>query len=785
MLDTRLTSSNESEVSMEQNGVKADFKKHGSYKWITVGVCISLFMAIIFTALYGIFGSVASENISNPLESEEQLSSLYENSYLLYRDLFNRENQTNLSFNDLYLEPAEGYEWLLDEETANMAEYDFMSQLLGEAISENADVNYGMHNEYLEIIAYFNNYFAEYENNFTRINNTYDYVIEDLASGEVVTNLTATDINLEEQFFCVTFLFDENGNVSLGGALAGNDITKLRKNANEAIRSKSLYNLMQDMELIQHGYLKIKMPRNCRVTFCISNLDWNRMENEGIYTPVGYSVSVDKFDAYIDSCGNVYLIFWLLLFLAGMYLPVLGKEQPFKDVKICRLMSLEGLILIAYLNLGLLSLTVHLVMWVDGGNGMDSFASLPRFYAWCLVYGLNILAIAVFFFVPWYLGVCARAVRELGLREYIKQKSIIYRIFPTAKAVYEKLYDEAAHFDVTRNAKKLICKIVITNGIVLFIIGCFPLGGLAVALIYSVMLYFVLKKYISDLQKKYSILLKSTNEIAEGNLNGSITEDLGVFEPFKPQVIRIQNGFKKAVEEEVKSQRMKSELITNVSHDLKTPLTAIITYINLLKDENITDKQRREYLDTLERKSLRLKVLIEDLFEVSKANSQNLTLNIMDVDLVNLLKQVSLEMSDKLKENQLDVRMDLPEEKIILPLDSQKTYRIFENLLGNVAKYALSGTRVYLQCRKIKNQVTVVLKNITAQEIQVNAEELTERFVRGDVSRNTEGSGLGLAIAKSFTELQGGSFKIDLDGDLFKVTVFFFCENFSDNESMK
>jgi len=307
----------------------------------------------------------------------------------------------------------------------------------------------------------------------------------------------------------------------------------------------------------------------------------------------------------------------------------------------------------------------------------------------------------------------------------------------------------------------------------LFIICCLPFVGFVIALGYSVFLYFVLKKYISNLQQKYSVLLKATNEIAQGNLNGSIQEDLGVFEPFKPQIMRIQDGFKKAVEEEIKSQRMKSELITNVSHDLKTPLTAIITYINLLKEENITDVQRKEYLDTLERKSMRLKVLIEDLFEVSKANSQNLTLNIMDVDIVNLLKQVSFEMNDKLKEKQLEVRMDLPEEKVILPLDSQKTYRIFENLLGNVAKYAMRSTRVYIQCLNKDEEISIIIKNISSQEILVSAEELTERFVRGDVARNTEGSGLGLAIAKSFTELQGGKFNINLDGDLFKVTVSF------------
>ena len=222
---------------------------------------------------------------------------------------------------------------------------------------------------------------------------------------------------------------------------------------------------------------------------------------------------------------------------------------------------------------------------------------------------------------------------------------------------------------------------------------------------------------------------------------------------------------------------MKAELITNVSHDLKTPLTAIITYISLLQDENITSEQRKEYLDTLYSKSLRLKVLIEDLFEVSKANSQNLKLDLQNVDLMNLIKQVSYEMSDKMEGSKLDVRLNLPEKKAQVMLDSQKTYRIYENLFSNIAKYAMSGTRVYITGTITDDSVIITLKNITAQELTVSAEDLTARFVRGDSSRNTEGSGLGLAIAKSFTELQGGKFNIELDDDIFKVITIFKLNN--------
>ncbi len=209
---------------------------------------------------------------------------------------------------------------------------------------------------------------------------------------------------------------------------------------------------------------------------------------------------------------------------------------------------------------------------------------------------------------------------------------------------------------------------------------------------------------------------------------------------------------------------------------MKTPLTAITTYIDLLKEDGITQEQREEYIGVLEKKSLRLKTLIEDLFEVSKANSRNVTVNLVEVDIANLVRQVYLEYEDKIEEANLDFRFRMPKEKIVLKLDSQKTYRIFENLYSNTIKYAMTGSRVYIDLEKLDGKVVIGLRNMSAVELHVAPEELTERFVRGDSSRNTEGSGLGLAIAKSFTEIQGGTMEVVVDGDLFKVMLAWKCE---------
>lgn len=344
------------------------------------------------------------------------------------------------------------------------------------------------------------------------------------------------------------------------------------------------------------------------------------------------------------------------------------------------------------------------------------------------------------------------------------------RVWKKIKAYFSKVYNEFLHIDLNEQSNRLLIKAVVINFILLFVITCMWFFGIFVLIVYSIILYFILRKYSQDVKRKYAMLLESTNLLAEGNLDAPIDGDFGIFNPMKMEIQKIQKGFKKAVQEEVKSERMKTELITNVSHDLKTPLTAIITYVDLLKSEEDPEK-RKEYLEVLEKKSLRLKVLIEDLFEISKATSKNVTMNFMKVDIIGLLKQVALECDEKIQASHLDFRWNLPEGKVVLLLDSQKTYRIFENLIINITKYAMPHTRVYVDLTDEGSHVSISMKNVSAAELNFNTDEITDRFVRGDASRNTEGSGLGLAIAKSFTELQYGILKISTDADLFKVVI--------------
>lgn len=284
-----------------------------------------------------------------------------------------------------------------------------------------------------------------------------------------------------------------------------------------------------------------------------------------------------------------------------------------------------------------------------------------------------------------------------------------------------------------------------------------------VAVILSIMIF-----------REISIVEYNTLKIAKGNYKDDLKNNkIIILKNIENNLITIEDGLKEALDKAITSEKMKSELITNVSHDLKTPLTSIINYIGFLKEENITDEKRNKYLDVLDMKSKRLKILIEDLFEASKAVSGNMSFQKEDLNIVSLLRQIIGELEEKISQSHLNIITKWPEEKTILYLDGRKTFRVYENLLNNIIKYSMNGSRVYIEVINNEDEVTVVMKNISAYQINFTAEEIIERFKRGDKSRSTEGSGLGLSIAKSIVELQGGEFNIEIDGDLFKVITKF------------
>ena len=272
----------------------------------------------------------------------------------------------------------------------------------------------------------------------------------------------------------------------------------------------------------------------------------------------------------------------------------------------------------------------------------------------------------------------------------------------------------------------------------------------------------------------YGTIRKGIQRMNEGNLDEKINTKwmYGSFRSVAEELNKLADVAAVAAEKQMKSERMKTELITNVSHDIKTPLTSVINYVDLLQQPH-TEEEGKQYLEVLSRQSTRLKKLVEDLMDMSKASSGNMTVNIEQVDAVEAVNQALGEFADKLDAAQLTPVFRTPDSQLHMLADGRLTWRVLSNLLSNVVKYALPGTRVYIDLLRRDKSVVLSIKNISREELNISAEELTERFVRGDASRNTEGSGLGLNIAQSLMQLQKGNLELTVDGDLFKVTLTF------------
>ena len=374
----------------------------------------------------------------------------------------------------------------------------------------------------------------------------------------------------------------------------------------------------------------------------------------------------------------------------------------------------------------------------------------------------TLLVISVALFMIKYILVC-------GVWRYLKEDTLV----GTCLSYLKGKLDLISEIDLSSPINKTIMKYVLLNSLVVMIMILFWGFGIVLVIIYTFLVFFWLKDKILKIQNDYNQLLDATHQLGQDNFQVDIDSDLGIFNSLKDEFNNIKVGFKKAVEEETKSQNMKNELISNVSHDLKTPLTCIKNYIVLLQDDTLSPQTRQEYINSLNQYVNRLTSLIEDLFEVSKANSGNIKLNLIELNIVALLEQTYTENKEVLESKNLTTIKNYANNEIKLNLDGDKTYRIFENLFTNISKYAMANSRVYLEIKERDDEVIIEFKNISATQMNFSAEEIIERFVRGDKSRHEAGSGLGLAIAKSFTEIQNGKFEIEIDGDLFKVIITF------------
>ena len=359
-------------------------------------------------------------------------------------------------------------------------------------------------------------------------------------------------------------------------------------------------------------------------------------------------------------------------------------------------------------------------------------------------------------------------IKRIKAKKFIKS-FLIYKI---GKWCFDKIQGWLRTINQKATENKRIFWYYLLFIIISIMLASLFYTGIAIILLigFWIWAYYQIKKYILE-QEKIKNALKDIYEGKSNDVHLNESELRGALKEMAIYVNDIASGFSNAINESLKSERLKTELITNVSHDIKTPLTSIINYVDLLKKENIQDEKVKEYIDILDKKSQRLKKLTEDLVEASKVSSGNVKLNLENINIKELFNQTIGEFKDRFEEKNLIIETTIPNDNIKINADSRYLYRIIENLFSNITKYALEGSRVYIDIIEKEKIVDISIKNISKDKLNISSDELMQRFVRGDKSRYTEGSGLGLSIAKSLTELQGGTFDIIIDGDLFKVHI--------------
>ena len=403
----------------------------------------------------------------------------------------------------------------------------------------------------------------------------------------------------------------------------------------------------------------------------------------------------------------------------------------------------------------LMILSVALAVVVNIGGTINYVILLVGFlgylvcYAMCAVIGVT-------------------TIKRIKAKKFIKS-FLIYKI---GKFCFDKIQGWLRTINQNATENKRIFWYYLLFIIISIMLASLFYTGIAIILLigFWIWAYYQIKKYILE-QEKIKNALKDIYEGKSNDVHLNESELKGALKEMAIYVNDIASGFSNAINESLKSERLKTELITNVSHDIKTPLTSIINYVDLLKKENIQDEKVKEYIDILDKKSQRLKKLTEDLVEASKVSSGNVKLNLENINIKELFNQTIGEFKDRFEEKNLIIETTIPNDNIKINADSRYLYRIIENLFSNITKYALEGSRVYIDIIEKEKIVDISIKNISKDKLNISSDELMQRFVRGDKSRYTEGSGLGLSIAKSLTELQGGTFDIIIDGDLFKVHI--------------
>lgn len=570
---------------------------------------------------------------------------------------------------------------------------------------------------------------------------------------KVLSNHFDEESNAKNALFYGELTYDENGNLRQSGNMDATEFSFLSL-YNFYTLDGIVSNLMTDYD----EDVELNPPTDLKVTLFIPK----EMKTGGlVYTSV-----------YNDSVWVPFVLLALLIssFVIGVYLlliswKILAKTQFFKTI-----LSWKAEFNIFFFGT-LTILVISVCMYIMGVTINDILLpamvryGLPAAGVWVNIINFCLLFLSLFFigidiyYVKYSL--CSGFVRFLKEDTWLGNR--IMELYGGIK--------DLSNYDLDQKIKSLILKGVLLNTVLMFLCALF--WGWLLVLIYGVVSYIFLLHQAQRIVKEYDKLLVRLDRIAQGDFKVDDQYQTSILPSLQEKLDTVQEDFEEAIKERVRSQNLRTELITNVSHDLKTPLTGIKSYLELLNDSQLSAEDKEEYLIRLNQYTDRLSKLIEDLFEVSKANSGNIQLETQNVDIVSLVEQVLVENETMLEKKGLSPVIRKPEEPILCLLDGDKTVRIFENLLSNVAKYALENTRVFVTMEKNQDTVDIMIQNISKTPLDFDPHDITERFVRADQSRHEEGSGLGLAIVKSFCEIQNGSFTVQLDGDVFKAIVSF------------
>lgn len=473
---------------------------------------------------------------------------------------------------------------------------------------------------------------------------------------------------------------------------------------------------------------------------------------------------IDEYDVAVLA-GNASLLGLILfIYIIMNSLEVEESINPYRTIKNWKLLTV--LILIGLTCFVFFGVSTETGIFVITGELQNVLARHGVAYGTSISYGLYFFSMFIFYFLFSMLCFTVKYMFMNGMN-YFKNNTCTYALYEKTK----ELGNRVTEFDLKDNINQDILKFTICNALLVIVLYVLSPSKTIFAIVYVMISFLYIRKQSMKVKNDYKNMLNFTEQLSQGHFDTEIEDDLGIFNSMRDRLNNLKTGFEAAVKEETKSQNMKTELITNVSHDLKTPLTCIKNYVILLKNTQADETTRTEYLNQLEKYTNRLSNLIQDLFDVSKATSGNIDLHPIDLRLQALVDQSLAECIEVLESKDIQVIKNV--EDVVVHLDGDKTYRVFENLLTNIGKYAMPHSRAYIDIHEEEDYVSIIFKNMSEVEMNFSSEEIQERFVRGDKSRHETGSGLGLAIAKSFVVAQGGTFDIEIDGDLFKVIMTF------------